>query len=294
MKNALNEISPALLQGIGYKALLLQDHLPNLDLTTTVRHLSALNDDKATQLKAGNFGSLAFDVVFSPGILPKKRERDYRRAYTAFFREQYGLEVFDQDDFFVFQNEENFYPSPGSDSNDIRFLTDWVANLRAVALMLGHFRPNESVSSIVCNNLIESALCRMAENGEHWPEDLIYALPYAMQERLQTLRAEVEARLDEGYTLAPGQFFHLANDLEFREREFMRAATHQRVEMVVDQLDERRPLLPPEPAFSALSFAPPVDWRHPTGRQFRQVNLSAVMHNHEQAGKWTNYLLRGD
>jgi hypothetical protein len=134
----------------------------------------------------------------------------------------------------------------------------------------------------------------MAENGEHWPDDLIYALPYPMQERLQTLRTEVKARLDKGQSLAPGQFFRLANELEFREREFLRGGIHQRVDMVVEQLDGQGKMSPAGPAVSTLAYGPGVDWHRPSGRQFRQVNLSSLLHNHEQATRWTGLLLGRD
>ncbi len=278
-------------QSAGEKTLLLKDHLPDLNLISAVRHLSEFSQEDLIKLKAGAFGSLAFDVVFSPGIIPKKREPEYRQAYCHFFREQYGMELFDQEDLFVFPKEEDFYfQHPQAGPNEESFLREWVANLRAVAMLLRRYRPMENTPATITNNLIEAALCRMAENGEEWPADLIYALPYPMQERLDTLRSEVKRETSAGRNLAPGQFFQMANQLEFREREFMRQSTHQRVDMVITEIQGHQTLLPPEPG-TGLRFDLGVDWHNPTPRQFRQVNLSSIMHNLEQAQRWADLLL---
>lgn len=279
-----------ILQNIGLKALLLRDHLPDLDLPATIRYLADLSDDNLIKLRTGSFGSLAFDIVFSPGIIPKKREIEYREAYKDFFRQQYDRELFNQDEMFVFQTEDDYYYDPKQGSNDKRFLMEWVGNLRAVAVMLQAYRPTEMVSMAININLIEAALCRMAENGENWPDDLFFALPYSMQERLGTLREQITKEIAEGRNLAPRQFFQMANELEFQERDFLRGAVHDRVDMVIKQITARQTLLPSEPG-SELMFDLGVDWKHPTARQFRQVNLSALMRNLDQAQSWTHLLL---
>lgn len=278
------------LQNIGLKALLLRDHLPDLDLPATIRYLSGLSEDDLTKLRTGSFGSLAFDIVFSPGIIPKKREPEYRKAYTDFFRQQYDLELFSLDDMFIFQQEDDFYYNPKQGPNDSRFLAEWIGNLRAVAVMLQSYRPTEMVNMAVNNNLIEAALCRMAENGENWPDNLFFALPYPMQERLDTLRQQIAEETSRGRTLAPRQFFQMANELEFKEKDFLRGAIHDRVDMVIEEITGRQTLLPPE-TDSNLQFDGGIDWKQPTDRQFRQVNLSALLRNLEQAQKWTRLLL---
>lgn len=278
------------LQNIGLKALLLRDHLPDLDLPTTIRYLSGLSDDNLIKLRTGSFGSLAFDIVFSPGIIPKKREEKYREAYKDFFRRQYDRELFNQDEMFMFQIEDDFYYDPKQGPNDSKFLAEWIGNLRAVAIMLQTYRPNEMASMAININLIEAALCRMAENGESWPDDLFFALPYSMQERLGTLREQIAEETSQGRNLAPRQFFQMANELEFKERDFLRGAIHDRVDMVISQIASHRTSQPSEQNRS-LQFDPGVDWKHPTERQFRQVNLSALMRNPEQAQSWTHLLL---
>lgn len=283
--------SPVLMQGMGHKSLVLCDHIPHLQVTETIRRLSSISDDDLILLKTGGFGSLAFDVIFSPGIVPKKREPAYRKAYTEFFSEIYDLDLFDRDDMFVFPDEENFYFDPKTGPNDDRFLLEWVSNLRAVAILLQSFRPHESATTAVSTNLIEAALCRMAENGEPWPDNLFYALPYPMQERLDTLRRQINKEIADGRTLAPRQFFQMANELEFKERDFLRRNIHDRVDMVIDQITGRQTLLPTAPGEAGLQFDFAVDWHSPTDRQFRQVNLSALMGNLEQAQKWTHLLL---
>jgi hypothetical protein len=272
------------------KACLIGQYIPVLDTGHTARYLGDLSESTVSKLKTGSFGSLAFDIVFSPGIIPKTREPAFKRAYKELLEPVCAGPLFDEDDLFVKQREEDFYYDQKSGANDDKFLEEWVGNLRAVYLMLRHFRPVENAASLIQSNLIESALCRMAENGEYWPDNLFYALPYPMQERLATLRKEIEREISRGRTLAPGQFFHMANQLEFREREFLRKSIEARAEMVIAQITGHQTLLPPEPDHG-LIFDAGLDWQHLTGRQFRQINLSALLHNHQQADVWTRLLL---
>ncbi len=272
------------------KALLLQKHLPDLDVDAASKHLGKLSEADAAKLKTGAFGSLAFDVVFSPGVLPKKRETAFKQAYRDFLESQYAGPFFDGDDHFLYQKEENYHHDLKYGPNDDVFLAEWVANLRAVKILHQRFRPMSDSVATISGNLIEAALCRMAESGEAWPDNLFYALPINMQERLHAIRSQIDAQIRQGKVLAPGQFFRIANELEFREAQFLRGSTQDRVKMALDELEEHQSFLPSR-LDPGLEFDVAPDYSHLSARQFRQINLSAVMHTPEQAQSWTRLLL---
>lgn len=272
------------------KALSLQLHIPNLDVDATTEYLWKMSETEASKLRTGAFGSLAFDVVFSPGIIPKKKESAFKDAYRDFLKINYTGPFFDQDDQFIYQREEDYYFDKSQGPNHPLFLSEWVANLRAIKILHQHFRPMSDSVSVISGNLIEAALCRMAESGEQWPDNLFYALPINMQERLHAIRSQLDAQMRQGKVLAPGQFFRIANELEFQEAQFLRGSTQDRINMALYELEEHRAMQPAEPA-SGLVFDAAPGIRELSPRQFRQINLSSVLHNPEQAQSWTNLLL---
>jgi len=272
------------------KAQLLARHIPHLDPEATAHYLGDLSAEDSAKLKAGAFGSLAFEVVFSPGIIPKVREEPFKIAYLDFLNDNYPGPFFDSADQFLYQNEEVYHYDSELGPNNPEFLSEWVANLRAVYLLHRHFRPMDNAMTTISGNLIEAALCRMAEAGEQWPDNLFYTRPINIQERLYALRTQINEQIQSGQVLAPGEFFRIANELEFHQTQFLRGSVQDRVNMALEELEEHGSLAPPEPD-SGLKFDPGVDWNQPTARQFRQVNLSSLMSTPDQAHNWTQILL---
>jgi hypothetical protein len=272
------------------KANFLKKYLPNYDANVVGAFLDNLATEQVAKLQVGAFGSIAFDVIFSPGIIPKMREPQFREAYQEFFRTFYNLETFDEKGWFIYPEEEKFHSDQRVGPNHPFFIRDWVANLRVVALMLRDIRHDSNVFSTVTNNVVESALCRMAENGEPWPDSLLNSLPITMQIRLDTIREQVK----QGRVLAPGQFFRIANETEFQERQFMRGNTNTRITQVMEAIDqtsaeERFSRLPPDPA--TFQFNTKMDWTNPTPRQVRQSNLAPIMPTLDHAEKWVEMFL---
>lgn len=272
------------------KANFLKRFLPHYDAEQVAAYLDSLTPEQVAKLQVGAFGSIAFDVVFSPGIIPKMREPEFRQAYQEYFRTFHNLETFDEKGWFIYPEEEKFYGDQRVGPNHPYFIRDWVANLRVVALMLRDIRHDTNVFSSITNNVVESALCRMAENGEPWPDSLLNSLPITMQIRLDTIREQVK----QGRVLAPGQFFRIANETEFQERQFMRGNTHTRITQVMETIDqtsadERFSRLPPDPA--TFKFNTRMDWSNPTPRQARQSNLAPIMPTLVHAEGWVDMFL---
>ncbi len=279
------------------RACLLHGYMPRLDISKTAKYLANLDQDQAALLKQGNFSSIAFDVVFSPGIIPKTSQPEYRHAYQNYFQELYGLELFDpQTKEFLYPNEADFYHDPKLGPNDSQFFAEWIANLRAIALMKQSLSIEANVLASFANNVIEAALCRMAENGEQWPDNLLHTVPFRMQERLDRLRVQIAKQLKSGRVLAPGQFFRIANELEFHQEEFMRGNISSRVSVILETLDEssndeRFSVLPPAPTPNTLDFEAGIDWHRPSDRQARQINLHHFLPNDDSARHFTNIML---
>lgn len=210
--------------------------LPEFEYVDIEKNLSEINKDYASQLANDSFAILAFDTVFSPGIIPTTQELHYRKAYQYYFKNLYNLDVFDN------KTQQFIYPNilefQNLSSNPALYFQEWIANLRAIAVLKLRLGSDHNITNSIKNNLIESALCRMAENGETWVDELVYSLPIKMQERLDRISKEINLLLLEGNTLTPGQFFRIANEIEFNESEYLRGGIEDRISMIIDTYEE--------------------------------------------------------
>lgn len=264
---------------------------PTLDRAKVEKYLSTLTPDQITKLKIGTFGSLIFDTIFSPGVIPKDKEPVYDRGYANYFRKFYGVEVFDEKGMFIYQDEADFYPVSQEGPNNKEFIREWVANIRAVTLLMSIDRTEQTPFSIVKTNLAEAAICRMAELGEV-ADNLFNILPISDQVRLQ----EVAEKITHHPELAPGAVFRIANEIEFARQQFARCTSDRPglIEEAIHEIEEspRFSALPPEPGKIGKSFqADRVNWHDPKQHQVLFCNLHSIINNEEQLEKWTSLIL---
>ncbi len=281
---------------------LLKRFFPVLEYSNIEKNLFEINQNYSSQLETNSFAILAFDAVFSPGIIPTTQEVYYRKAYQDYFKYLYNLDVFDNEtQKFIYPNILEFQDS--SLNSTLDFL-EWIANLRAIAMLKSRLGGDHNITNSIKNNLIESALCRMAENGEVWIDELIYSLPIKMQERLDRISKEINSLLLEGKTLTPGQFFRIANEIEFNEAEYLRGDIEGRVSMILDTYeetseDERLSILPPVSiSFEKNTFNSLKENNSENKLSFKEGrvngNLSQYFSSDEQASKITRILLGMD
>ncbi len=205
-------------EAISKKTLILSGISPSLDPEKVQSYLTSVPPIKAVQWGQAGYASLFFDMAFSPGIIPKTHEKEYKIVYADFFRQQYGREIFTTDDLFIFQNEAEYYDEPAEGPSSPLFTRDWVANLRALAVMLQTFRHSDNNYGEMKTNLIEAACCHLLELGITPPEDLFAALPTSDQVRLQDIFKQYN-----GKEVAVGELFQICNKLEFEKKDYARA-----------------------------------------------------------------------
>ena len=214
-------------EALSKKSEILSDILPGADPEKLSDYLANLSPERQFHWGNAGFASLFFDIAFSPGIIPKSSEKDYKAAYQRYFQEQYRRPMFTEDDLFIFQNEAEFYDDPNLGPSSPTFVHDWVANLRAVALMSEHFRkPQAKTIAEIRVNLVEAALCHIVELGLPYPEDLFESLPIQDQVRLNDV-----IRAYHGQELFVGELFLICNQVEFEKSKFARE-TGARTEIV--------------------------------------------------------------
>lgn len=264
---------------------------PQLDPEKLKKYLSALTPSQVISLKIGSFGSLIFDTTFSPGIIPKHKELVYHQSYALFFRKLYGIDVFDRAGMFVYQDESDFYPDSKEGPNNEEFIREWVANIRAITLLMSIERTQLVPFSVVKTNLAEATICRLAELGEE-AENLFNLLPIQDQVRLQ----EVAEQLVHHQELAPGAIFRIANQIEFARQQFARATSDRFVliEEAIQEMEDspRFSALPPEPAPLSRRFqSDRVDWHDPKQHHKLFCNLHSVLNNETQLNNWTSLIL---
>lgn len=264
---------------------------PQLDRAKVEQYISALTPVEITKLKIGSFGSLIFDTTFSPGIIPKDKEAVYRQAYASYFRKFCGVEVFDETGMFVYQDEADFYPVSQEGPNNQEFIREWIANIRAVTLLMSINRTEQSPFAFIKINLAEAAICRLAELGEQ-AENLFNLLPIQDQVRLQEVAEEIALHPE----LAPGAVFRIANEIEFARQQFARC-TSDRPDLIEEAIHEiedspRFSALPPEPGQISKSFqADRVNWHDPEHHHILFCNLQSILNNETQLMNWTSLIL---
>lgn len=287
----------------GQQTQLLLRLIPGLDMAEIDRSLHEFTENQLFNFRISDMGSLAFDVVFSPGIIPKTSQPEYRAAYQEYFNALYQFPVFDERGYFVFPEISSVQPNLENRRQYDNFIIEWVANLRAVSLMRKVLLKEFNTDSIVTNNLTEAVLCRMAENGENWPEELFRNLSIAAEERLDHLRDEITQKRLQGYVLAPGQFFRAANLLEFKEQDMIKDSLHGRrmtvMTMINQAAESKRPSSNPPasmgpvsaPRSTIMKYVPQTEIGHFSERQKRSVLLSSLMNRPEHVRNWAKLLL---
>lgn len=287
----------------GQQTQLLIRLIPGLDMAEIDRRLHEFTENQLFNFRISDMGSLAFDVVFSPGIIPKTSQPEYRTAYQEYFNSLYQFPIFDESGYFVFPEISSVQPNLEDRRQYDNFIIEWVANLRAVAMMRQTLLREFNTDSIVTNNLTEAVMCRMAENGENWPEELFRNLSIAAEERLDHLREEITQKRLQGYVLAPGQFFRAANLLEFREQIMSKDSLHGRritiMNMINEAAESKRPSSNPPasiapvsaPRSTIMKYVPQTEISHFSDRQKRSVLLSSLMNRPEHVRSWAKLLL---
>lgn len=285
----------------GEQTHLLLKLIPSLNRSEVDRRLHEFTPEQMTHFRMADMGSLAFDIVFSPGIIPKNSQPAYRIAYQTYFNQIYGLEIFDQEGQFIFPEITDVLPEVEERRRQDQLIVEWIANLRAVEYMRRSLIGAFEFEQLVTNNLTEAVLCRMAENGERWPEELFSNLPVASEIRLDELRQEVDKKRLQGYVLAPGQFFRAANLLEFQEKDVLRQYQEKRRATIMDMVEEAAQskrtsstpppssVLPPQSTILSYVQAGPMSGFSP--RQNRAVLMSSLMNRPEHVRKWAKLLL---
>lgn len=236
-------------EAIGKKTEILCTASTSLDPEKVQNYLTSVPPIKAVQWGQAGYASLFFDMAFSPGIIPKAGEVEYKKAYAELFRSQYGREVFTEDNLFVFQNEAEYYDEPAEGPSSPLFTRDWVANLRALIVLLGSYRKSDNNYGEMRVNLIEAACCHLLELGITPPEDLFDALPTLDQVRLQDIFKQYK-----GKELAVGELFLICNELEFEKQRYARS-TGERKQMVENAQNNVREHIRRTTMSGTLTFA---------------------------------------
>lgn len=285
----------------GQQTQLLCQLIRALSPTEVDAELHEITENQLFHFRISDMGSLAFDIVFSPGVIPKTSQPRYRQAYQKYFQQLYGFDIFDINGNFVFPEISEVMPNLQDQTLHNQFIIEWVANLRAVCLMRKYLADQHDNQSVVNTNLTEAVLCRMAENGEVWPDEVFTNLPIASEIRLNQLREEVDRKRRQGFVLAPGQFFRTANLLEFREQELKQQPLETRLAAIMEMVDQaassQSPAslsMPPQsvpsrPTF--LNYLPAQSVRSYTERQSRGIMLRSLMKTPEHVHNWTMLLL---
>ena len=285
--NQLSSIENKLLE----RAQFLCEIYSQLDPDKVEKYLSTLAPNEITKLKIGAFGSLIFDTIFSPGIIPKDGEAVYRQAYDLYFRIFYKTKVFDENGMFIYQDETDFYSENQEGPNNEEFIREWVGNIRAISLMISMERPEQMPFSVIKTNLAEAAICRLAEQGEE-SENLLNVLPIQDQVRLQEVADKIALHPD----LAPGAIFRIANEIEFSRQKFARCTSDRPglIDEAIHEIEDspRFSTLPPEPGQISKSLqSDRVNWHDPKQHQVLFSNLHGVLNKEIQLVNWTSLIL---
>lgn len=264
---------------------------PQLDTAKVTAHLTRLSVSDIEKLKEASIASLVFDAIFSPGIIPKFAEEKYHRNYADYFQVLYGVNVFDSEGRFIYQDEKIFHEGREG-ANSERFIREWIANIRAVSIMMATARPEKSAYSMVKTNLAEAAICRQAEIGT-LSEDLFNCVPIPDQIRLQEVMKNMDVK-----KIPSGLMTRIAQELEFSRDEIGRA-TFERQKIVnkaaLAVIEENPPMLsiPPKPVSLDINSYDEAELKilKPKPAQKRFAKLHTVLGDEKELNDFTALIL---
>jgi hypothetical protein len=170
------------------KVFLLSRFNPQFDPEKLSAYLGGVTSDQVTKLKFGGFGTIIFDLVFDTSVIPEDEEKDYESAFNSYFRGIYGPAQVKPQIVLpgkIFRPEESrFYDNSEQGPNSPRFLREWVANLRAVFLMLQHLRTTANNLEKIKSSLVKISIWKIFDESGELHEDLLHLLPITDQNRL--------------------------------------------------------------------------------------------------------------